>query len=70
MKEWIVVDLWHRFRRLLEKMLSLTFLTWCYVSFLYWYNKQQVDINYLLFTTAVALGKSYIDLQKGKGTWA
>lgn len=43
----------NRINKLLLKMLSLTFVTWILVSFMYFYNKQQIDMNYLVFTAAL-----------------
>jgi len=65
-KENIVIMIYHRLKSLIRKMLSLTFLTWLVITYLYWYNKQMIDMNYLLFTAAMSLGKSFIDIQKEK----
>jgi hypothetical protein len=66
MKENIIVMIYHRIKSLIRKILSLTFLTWLIITYLYWYNKQIIDVNYLLFTAAMSLGKSFVDIQKSK----
>lgn len=43
----------NRINKLILKMLSLTFVTWILISFMYFYNKQIIDMNYLIFTAAL-----------------
>ena len=66
MKEIFLITVWKRIKDLFIKMVSLTFLTWLIIAFVYWKNGQQIDINFLIFTACIALGKNYLDIQKNK----
>jgi small basic protein len=55
----------NRLKRLFEKMLSLSFITWLLIYITVMYNKQPLDLNFYIFTTAVIGLKIWDNLKQG-----
>ena len=55
-KGWVM----GRIRRTVYNMMTLSFLTWCALLACYFINRQNIDIQFLLFTASVIGIKRFI----------
>lgn len=56
----------NRFKRLIEKMVSLSFFTWILIYVAYIVNKTPFDVVFFAFTGALIGGRMYRDFLKWK----
>lgn len=53
MKKTFIEIISYRFKKLIDTLFKPSFLTWIAITFIYWCNKQQIDMNFLIFTASL-----------------
>jgi len=65
MKESIWSFIGQKIKKIIGVVLKPSFLTWLVITWMYHENKQNIDMNYLIFTASMIGMQKYLSYKKG-----